>query len=173
MAKKWISKDNKSMKVDEDLVADYINEGWALGRTAAAGSNNSFSGKRHSPEAKQAMSAAKRDNIPWNKDKTDVYSLQTRQKMSDAKKGVTAPIRLDLIRRQDIAQFGYDCCTLTEEDISAILSTGYCQVCQRNDVILTIGRRDTSKPHTPDNCYCICSICYRKRKSINNKQNAH
>lgn len=173
MSKKWISKDNLSKKVEEELVQDYINEGWSLGRIAATGSNNSFSGKRHSPETKQAMSVAKIDNIPWNKDKTDVYSLETRQKMSDAKKGVTAPIKLEYIKRKDIAQFGYDCCTLTGEDIQRILSVGYCQVCGRNDVILTIGRVDTTRSHTPDNCFCTCSICYRKKKTINIKQNAH
>lgn len=173
MSKKWISKDNISKKVDEELVPDFIAEGWSLGRIAATGNNNSFAGKKHSPETKQAMSVAKQDNIPWNKDKTNVYSLQTRQKMSDAKKGVTAPIRLDLIKKSDYAQFGYDACTLTEEDIKDILDVGYCQVCKRNDVILTIGRIDTAKPHTPDNCFCTCSICYRKKKSINTKQITH
>ena len=169
MSKKWISKDNISKKVDESELEAHLAGGWTLGRIAATGSNNSFSGKKHSLETKQAMSVAKQDNIPWNKDKVNVYTLQTRQKMSNAKNGPTAPIRLDLIKKRDFEQFGYDACTITEEDIHSILSTGYCLVCGRRDVILTIGRIDPLKPHTPDNCFCSCSICYRKKKTINIK----
>ena len=171
--KKWISKDNLSKKVEEEAIPDLIKEGWVLGRTSAKGSNNSFAGKKHRPETKQAMSVAKQNNIPWNKDKKNVYSLETRQKMSDAKHGPTAPIKLDLIRKKDYAQFGYDACTLNEKDITEILSAGYCLACGRNDVILTIGRKDTSKPHSYDNCFCTCSICYRKRKSINTNTKSH
>lgn len=171
MSKKWISKDNVSKKVEEGLIPDFIAEGWTLGRIAATGNNNPFAGKKHSPETKQAMSEAKQDSIPWNKDKTDVYSLTTRQKMSDAKRGVSAPVKLDLIKKRDLAQFGYDACTITEEDIMKTLETGYCLACGRNDVILQIGRIDTSKPHTPDNIFCQCSICYRKKKSINTTTN--
>lgn len=50
------------------------------------GENNSFYGKHHSEESKQKMSEAKKGKTPWNKGKTNIYSEETKKKMSEVAK---------------------------------------------------------------------------------------
>lgn len=168
MAKKWITKDNTTKKVPEEELDKWLAEGWTAGRITFKSTNNPFSNKSHSEESKQKMSEAKEGFVPWNKgvpmqDTTKLLlsSIQLH------KRPLAAPVKLDLVRREDISRLGYDGCTLTPEDVVEILSAAKCETCGREDVILMLGLRDWKLPHTRDNCFCQCSICYRNNKYKN------
>lgn len=52
------------------------------------GEKNPFYGKRHTEEARARMSEAHTGKTAWNKGKTGIYSQETLEKMSLAKKGI-------------------------------------------------------------------------------------
>ena len=54
---------------------------------AKKGKNNSFYGKHLSEEQKKKISEANKGKTPWNKGKTNIYSEETKRKMSEKKKG--------------------------------------------------------------------------------------
>jgi hypothetical protein len=45
-------------------------------------------GRKHTDETKKKMSEAKKDNIPWNKGKTGVFTEVAIKKMSESQKGI-------------------------------------------------------------------------------------
>ena len=51
------------------------------------GENNGFYGKHHSEETKKKISEAHKGMTPWNKGKTNIYTEEVKQKMSEAAKG--------------------------------------------------------------------------------------
>jgi len=52
-----------------------------------SGENNPMYNKTHSPEVKYKLRELKLGNVPWNKDKTGVFSNETLKKMSESSKG--------------------------------------------------------------------------------------
>ena len=52
-----------------------------------SGIKNPFYGKKHSEESKKKLSLSHKGQIAWNKGKRDIYSEETKRKMSEAKKG--------------------------------------------------------------------------------------
>lgn len=167
---KWMWKESTSKKVPIDKIEEYKKDGWMLGRNTIRGSANPFFNKRHTEESKQKMSEAKKDYVPWNAGKPmsdDTKVLLSR--IASHKMSLTAPISLNQIRKEDIKRLGFDGCTLTESDLESIFEEKQCKTCGRTDVILTLGIRDAKRPHTRENCFCQCQICFRKDHS--NKYN--
>lgn len=58
---------------------------------ASKGEKNHFYNKHHSEENKIKISETLKGNIPWNKGQTNVYSNETKKKMSEAKIGKHYP----------------------------------------------------------------------------------
>ena len=58
---------------------------------ASKGEKNHFYNKHHSEENKIKISETLKGNIPWNKGQTNVYSNETKNKMSEAKIGKHYP----------------------------------------------------------------------------------
>jgi very-short-patch-repair endonuclease len=54
---------------------------------ANKGKNHPFFGKHHTEEAKRKISEGHKGQIPWNKERTGVFSEETRRKIGDAQKG--------------------------------------------------------------------------------------
>ena len=170
ISQKWICKDNLSKKVQITELDNYIKDGWTVGRNTIKGANNPFFNKKHTEESRQKMSEAKKDYVPWNSGipmNEDTKVLLSR--IASHKMNLTAPISLNQIRKEDIKRLGFDGCTLTESDLEEIFEEKRCETCGRTDVILTLGIRDAKKPHTKENCFCQCQICFRKDHS--NKYN--
>jgi hypothetical protein len=69
------------------------------------GSGNPNYGKLASLELRQKLSDSHKGQIPWNKDKNDVYSFDTLHKMSESAKHRNIIPENELIRRKKISEF--------------------------------------------------------------------
>ena len=66
------------------------------------GKDNPFYGKNHSPDVIKVIKKANIGKVPWNKDKTDIYSEEVLKKMSVAKKGIplSESHKLNIVKSQ-------------------------------------------------------------------------
>lgn len=53
------------------------------------GENNGFYGKKHTEETKRKMSESQKGRKPWNKGKSDIYSDEHKQRLSDFRSSMT------------------------------------------------------------------------------------
>jgi len=159
-------------------------------RRSFKGENNPFYRKHHTKESKEKM-GVKKGTIPWNKNKNNIYSKKTLQKMRDAKK--------------DYIPWNKDENIFTDERIKKYIRYGeksnwyihgnayepygsefnnsfkkqirtrdnyICQICntKENGKHLDVHHIDYNKKNNkPDNLISLCHPCHGKTNTNRNK----
>lgn len=88
--KHWVNKGGIYTRVREDVIDNYLNDGWVIGgRPCSEEHKNKISlknlGSKRSEETKLKMSQKAKGRIPWNKGKP--MSEETKKKLSEKLKG--------------------------------------------------------------------------------------
>lgn len=86
--RRWVNKNNINKHIKSKELEKYLNNGWNFGRILnVKGTNHPMYGKHHTRETKEKLSKSHKGQIPWNKNKCNIYSEEILQKMRESKKG--------------------------------------------------------------------------------------